>query len=173
MEAGGLFRTRGQHERLQGRERRLECVDGGLERGDLVVGDRGDLVRLRRRGREARADVEQRRLHAREDRLDRGLEAGGASEAHGRVRLVHVAVGLDAGVALAHAAAAEEAGRAVVAGPRVDLHARSLLRGDGPGNRAGDDLESRFPSERFVRRTPLLLALAWLEGSAFRGRVTR
>ena len=81
----------------------------------------GHLVRIGRG--EVAADGEQVPLHRLEQRVEQLDRRGGARHADGRVELVHVAVGGDARVVLRDAAAAEEAGLAVVAGPGVDLHA--------------------------------------------------
>ena len=118
-----------EHELLRGLEATGDVVDDRLEPLDHPRGDERDLGlqlgAVLGRGRELRADDEQLALQLHEQlgevRVGVDLGPGQAQRAHG---LVDRAVGLGADFVLADPAAEQEAGRAVVAGARVDLHPR-------------------------------------------------
>src|SRR5205085_5634499 len=84
------------------------------------------------------------RVDEAEDVLLRGLEQLLPRHAQRAVQLVHLAIGADAQIVLAHARAAEQAGRSVVPAPRVDL----AHRGRAPYCAllgSGNDARRRLP----------------------------
>src|SRR6185437_4436104 len=116
-----------QDELLERRQRLVEIVERALEARDVLAGEHASPWNA-----ELAAEIEQVVLDRRETGPD-GLREIGRSEhqAQRTVELIDRAVGLDAGVIFRHAAAVAEAGRAVVAGARVDLaeavsHARIM-----------------------------------------------
>ena len=128
VEGGGELGAAGDHELRRQLDPLHVAVDRRFQRADHLAGDPADAVlepsgRLRRRG-ELGAGDEQVGLQVEQVALD--LPLAGTTERAGdperRAGLVDRPVGLDPGVRLRPAAAVPEAGRAVVALARVDLH---------------------------------------------------
>src|SRR5436309_4484487 len=147
VELGSQLATAREDEVPERRKPGVEPVDPALERFDVRLADA--LEALEHRG----LGGGQLGTHAEQTRLERAellgeplLTVERARRAQGRIELVHAPVGLDSRRALGHAPGPEEAGGAVVAGARVDLHAaeskrlralrqRSTARGEGPLHR--------------------------------------
>jgi ferredoxin/flavodoxin---NADP+ reductase len=133
----GLWRAAGYDERLQRLELVFAIVDRALQLGDTIFIDTSlrelltHLVGMRRR--EQRADGEQVALDRDEHLIDPWHHLDGARHSENGVQLIDVAVGFDARVVLADAAAPEEARVAGVAGLGVDLrrHARKVAMPNG------------------------------------------
>jgi hypothetical protein len=127
VEVGGDRVAAGEDEAVEGLQLLVEAVDPGLEGGDGLVVDAGaDGLALRDalldvRGGELAADVEEGGLDGGEPASEVVVLDGGGGDAEDGVELVDGAVGLEAGVVLGDAGAAEEAGFAGVAGAGVDL----------------------------------------------------
>ena len=121
---GAQGRASGQDEGGQGGQAGLRLVDGAFEAAGLGRAHGGLGLAAGKAGRgvgELRAEGEEVALDLAEEPAEPAVGFY-LHHAQKRVQLVHVAIGGDPQVVLGHAGAAEEAGGAVVARLRVDLH---------------------------------------------------
>lgn len=113
-------------ERFQRLELAVARVDCQLELGNTILADAslGEMLLhlFRIRCGEQGSDAEEVALNWNEDFIYCGHVFGGACDAEERVQFIYVAVGFDARVIFGNAPAAKQAGKALVAGLRVDLH---------------------------------------------------
>ena len=147
MEMSGRRRTAGEDELKQGLEPGLELVDRMFEMFDVTGGDGAKELSVRKRIGKCRADQKQLVLKLGHQLIGGCVQPARASHAKYRVQLVDRAVRLDPEVGFEHAAATEEACRAVVAGLRINLHCSNL-----PGfGTIGEDLDSPYTRHGFCR----------------------
>ena len=113
----------------QRRQLEVEPIDPRFELRHVLLGN----DRLLDAGRDPvrgigqpRADRKQLALHRHAHLVEIRRQPGRPRHAEARLQFVHLAVGRDAKVGLAHAGAVEEARLARIPSLRVDLHVREL-----------------------------------------------
>jgi len=120
----------GEYELGELRQVELESIDPLLECLNLVLAEALELLQHGRRGGgELRAELEELPLNGPERFGEPALAVEGACHAQSGIELVDRAIGLDPRGRFRDTSRAQQAGRPVVAGPRVDLHGRESSTG--------------------------------------------